>query len=81
MKPKKMSEASKEDLSNASFKGKKKHKLPPVKKQKSNRNRFMDELEEFDEDDAYILDEDLEDFNEEDYDLDEDDLEENYEDY
>ena len=45
MKPKKMSEASKENLSNASFKGKKKHKLPPVKKQKSNRNRFMDELE------------------------------------
>lgn len=70
MKSKKMADASKEDFSDASFKGKKKHKLIPVKKQKSNRNQFYDELDEFDEEEPIYEDDDLEEFIEEDFDLD-----------
>jgi hypothetical protein len=69
MKSKKMSDAAKEDFSDASFKGKKKHKLTPVKKQKSNRNQFFDELDEFDEEPVFDED-DIEEFIEEDFDLD-----------
>lgn len=49
MKSKKSSGAFRED--NDSFKGKKKHKLTPVKKLKSKKTQFFDEIEEFEEND------------------------------
>ena len=70
MKSKKVFGPSGEDFEDGSFKGKKKFKLPPVKKQKSNRNQFLDELEEFDEEDELIVDEDLEELMDEDFDPD-----------
>ena len=79
MKSKKMADASKENFGDASFKGKKKHKLTPVKKQKSNRNQFYDELDEFDEEEPLIEDDDIEEFIKEDFDLDVDeDLDDEY---
>lgn len=74
MKSKKMFGASKDDFDEASIKGKKKHKLPPVKKHKSNRNQFLDDLDDFDEDEIFP-NEDLEDFNEEDFETEMDDFE------
>lgn len=65
MKSKKVFDAS-EDFGEASIKGKKKHKLAPVKKQKSNRNQFINELDEFDEDFEMVVDDE---FDEEDEDL------------
>ena len=47
MKPKKSSGDFRED--NDTLKGKKKHKLTPIKKQKSKRTQFLDEIEEFDD--------------------------------
>jgi hypothetical protein len=70
MKSKKVFGAPGEDFEDASFKGKKKFKLPPVKKQKSNRNQFLDELEEFDDDDELLVDEDLDELSDEDFDPD-----------
>ncbi len=67
MKPKKSSGALRED--NDFLKGKKKHKLTPIKKQKSKRTQFLDEIEEFEDDKFDFIDEVPEDLYE---DLDED---------
>lgn len=73
MKSKRTSGDFRED--NDGFKGKKKHKLTPVKKQKSKRTQFLDEIEELDDEDLYYKPDDLEDLFDdlEDYDDDEED--------
>jgi len=73
MKPKKSSGDFRED--NDDFKGRRKHKLTPIKKQKSKRTQFLDEIEDFDDDDFIYRDLDLEDLYDdlEDFDDDEDD--------
>ena len=50
--------------------GKKKHKLTPIKKQKSKRTQFLDEIEDFDDEELDFKTEDFEDLFEdlEDYD-------------
>ncbi len=73
MKTKKSSGDFRQD--NDSFKGKRKHKLTPVKKQKSKRTQFLDEIDEFEDvdldfkaedvDDLYDDLDDLDDFDEE----------------
>jgi len=79
MKSKKMFGAPRDDFDSASFRGKKKHKLPPVKKQKSNRNQFLYKLDEFDEDEIFP-EEDREDFIEEDFETDFDDIDDGFND-
>ncbi len=73
MKSKKMSDVYRED--NEGLRGKKKRKLAPVKKQKSKRTQFLDEIEELDDEDLNFKPEDFEDLYDdlEDYDDDEDD--------
>lgn len=72
MKPKKSSGAFREDKD--SLKGKRKPKLTPIKKQKSKKTQFLDEIEEFEGDEFDFKNKDLEDLYEEiDDDLDEDD--------
>ncbi len=51
MKSKKMFGVLRDDIDDASTKGKKRHKLPPVKRQKSNKKQFFKDLDEFDEKD------------------------------
>jgi hypothetical protein len=65
---------------NDAFRGKRKHKLAPVKKQKSQKPQFLDEIEDFDDDvldykaeDLDDLYEDLDDFADEDDEDDEED--------
>ncbi len=79
MKSKKMFGAPGDDFDSASYKGKKKHKLSPVKKQKSNRNQFLDELDEFDEDEIF-LEEDREEFIEENFETDFEDSDDGFKD-
>ncbi len=73
MKTKKSSGAYRED--NDALKGKKKHKLTPIKKQKSKRTQFLDEIEDFEDDELNFKAEDFEDLYEdpEDYDDEDDD--------
>jgi len=59
MKPKKSSAAFREDFDDT--KGKRKHKLSPVKKQKSKRNQFLDEIDDLDDEELIYKDEDFED--------------------
>ena len=68
MKSKKSSGDFREDSDAA--RGKKKHKLTPIKKQKSKRTQFLDEIEEFDDEEFDFKSEDFEDLFEdlEDYD-------------
>ncbi len=74
MKPKKASGAFRED--NEFFKGKKKHRLTPIKKQKSKRTKFFDEIEDFEEDKLNLTENDLENFHDDLDDIDDfDDLE------
>lgn len=51
---------------NDAFKGRRKHKLSPVKKQKSQKTQFFDEIEDeeldYKADDLDLYDEDLDDF-------------------
>lgn len=74
MKPKKSSGDFREDSD--SLKGKRKHKLTPIKKQKSKRTQFLDELDEFEDDDFNLREKDLEDLFDDidDYQDDEDDF-------
>ncbi len=71
MKSKRRSGDYRED--NEGFKGKKKHKLPPVKKQKSKRTQFLDEIEDLDDEDLRVKPEDFEDLFDDLEDYDEDD--------
>lgn len=81
MKSKKLFGASGDDFGDASFKGKKKFKLPPVKKQKSNRNQFLDELDDFEEEDELLDDQDLDELLDEDFDPDlDEDIDDDYDD-
>ena len=74
MKSKKPSGAFRED--HDSLKGKKKHKLTPVKKQKSKRNQFLDEIDDLEDEELNFKPDDLEDLYD---DLDDyDDEEEDY---
>lgn len=70
MKSKKSSGAFRED--NDSLKGGRKLKLTPIKKQKSKRTQFLDEIEDLEEDDFKLSEQDLEDL----YDNIEEDFEE-----
>jgi hypothetical protein len=69
MKAKKSSGEFRQDSD--SFKGKRKHKLAPIKKQKSQKTQFFDQIEEDDEYDLGGVDDlygDLDDFEDEDID-------------
>lgn len=74
MKSKKSSGAFRED--NDSLKGNRKFKLTPIKKQKSKRTQFLDEIEDSEEDDPDLSEHDLEDL----YDDIDEDLEEDEDD-
>jgi len=73
MKSKKSSGDFRED--NDALKGKKKHKLTPIKKQKSKKTQFLDEIEDFDDEELNYKPEDFEDLYEdlESYDDDDED--------
>ena len=71
MKSKKSSGDFREE--NDSFKGNRKRKLTPVKKLKSKKTKFLDEIEEFDEDDFEFRDSDFEELYEDIEELEDDD--------
>lgn len=73
MKQKKSSGVFRED--NDDFKGKRKRKLAPVKKQKSKRTQFLDEINELDDEELIYKEEEFEDLFE---DLEDDDEEEDF---
>ncbi len=78
MKTKKSSGDFRQD--NDSFKGKRKLRLTPVKKQKSKRTQFFDEIDEFEDDELIFKSRDVDDLDEDLYD-DPDDFDEEDNDY